>query len=249
MASEEFLYGLHSVELAIKRDKKRIKRVYLLHASKNAKLQKIIQLCKAHHIAFEMVDKLFFTQYQLEKVNHQGVTALVEAKTMGSEADLKRLLENLSHEPLILLLDGVTDPHNLGACLRTANAAGVDALVVPKDRSVGLNATACKVASGAADVTPVFQVTNLNRTIDYLKSLNIWLYGTAGEVKDTLYTTTFTGGVALVMGSEGEGLRQSTRSHCDFLIKIPMLGQVSSLNVSVATGVVLFEVVRQRVAQ
>ena len=143
-------------------------------------------------------------------------------------------------------LDGVTDPHNLGACLRSADAAGVHAVIVPKDRSAQLNATAKKVACGAAESVPLIRVTNLARTMRMLQEENIWIVGTAGEADHTLYQSKMTGRLALVMGAEGEGMRRLTREHCDELISIPMAGSVSSLNVSVATGICLFEAVRQR---
>ena len=147
---------------------------------------------------------------------------------------------------LILVLDGVTDPHNLGACIRSADAAGVDAVVVPKDKSADLTPIARKVACGAAEVMPFARVTNIARTLEALKERNVWVFGAAGEAEKAIYDNDLTGSMALVMGAEGAGLRRLTREHCDFLVKLPMSGSVSSLNVSVATGVCLFEVVRQR---
>ena len=163
-----------------------------------------------------------------------------------SEADLYSIIENAGADPLILVLDGITDPHNLGACLRTADAAGVHAVVVPKDNSASLNDTARKVASGAAETVPLIVVTNLARTLKKLQQLGVWLSGAAGEAAENLYDTDLTGPRAIVMGAEGSGMRRLTRETCDQLISIPMRGSVSSLNVSVATGVVLFEVMRQR---
>ena len=156
------------------------------------------------------------------------------------------MLEELQNPALLLVLDGVTDPHNLGACLRSADAAGVDAVIVPKDKSADLNATVRKVACGAAEVIPFVRVTNLARTLEGLKQRGVWLYGTAGEAENTIYNSDLTGSLAIVMGAEGAGLRRLTRETCDHLVKLPMAGSVSSLNVSVATGVCLFEVVRQR---
>lgn len=161
------------------------------------------------------------------------------------ENDLPDLIAALDN-PFFLILDGVTDPHNLGACLRSADAAGVHAVIVPKDRSAQLNATAKKVACGAAENVPLIRVTNLARTMRMLQEENIWIVGTAGEADHTLYQSKMTGRLALVMGAEGEGMRRLTREHCDELISIPMAGSVSSLNVSVATGICLFEAVRQR---
>jgi len=151
--------------------------------------------------------------------------------------------------PLLLVLDGVTDPHNIGACLRTCDAAGAHGLIVPKDKSGSLTPTAVKIASGASDTVPFFAVTNLARTLEALKERGIWIYGTAGEASSSVYQTKLTGAIALVMGAEGKGMRRLTRETCDSLIHIPMKGSVSSLNVSVASGVCLFEIVRQRLSE
>ncbi len=175
---------------------------------------------------------------------HQGVVAQVsESKRSHSLDDT---LDAVSGPPLVLVLDGIQDPHNLGACLRVADAAGVSAVVAPKDRAVGLNATVAKVASGAAETVPYFQVTNLARTLRELKERSIWIVGTDEEAKDDLFSADFPEAVAWVLGAEGEGMRRLTREHCDFLVRIPMQGAVGSLNVSVAAGIVLFESVRRR---
>ncbi len=176
---------------------------------------------------------------------HQGIVARVKPGRQYGENDLPDLLAAHA-QPFLLILDGVTDPHNLGACLRSADAAGVHAVIVPKDRSAQLNATAKKVACGAAESVPLIRVTNLARTMRLLQEENVWIVGTAGEADHTLYQSKMTGPLALVMGAEGEGMRRLTREHCDELISIPMVGSVSSLNVSVATGICLFEAVRQR---
>ena len=177
---------------------------------------------------------------------HQGIIARTHPLKELNENDLDHILQQQS-SPLLVVLDGITDPHNLGACLRTADAAGVSAVIVPKDKSAQLNSTARKVACGAAENVPLIRVTNLSRTLRELQQQhNIWVIGTAGEATETLYQTKLTGPLALVMGAEGEGMRRLTREHCDQLISIPMAGTVSSLNVSVATGVCLFEIVRQR---
>jgi 23S rRNA (guanosine2251-2'-O)-methyltransferase len=163
------------------------------------------------------------------------------------EDGLHALLEGLDRPPFVLVLDGVQDPHNLGACLRSADAAGVDAVVAPRDRSVGLTPVACKVASGAAETVPFFQVTNLVRTLEALRDAHrLWVVGTAGEAQTLIYDADLRGRLALVMGGEEKGLRRLTREHCDRLVRLPMAGTVESLNVSVATGVALFEAVRQR---
>jgi 23S rRNA (guanosine2251-2'-O)-methyltransferase len=178
---------------------------------------------------------------------HQGVVALCRlGGAVMDEPGLIMLLDSLAHPPLLLVLDEVTDPHNLGACLRTADAAGVDAVIVPRDRAAPLNMTARKVACGAADTLPFVVVTNLSRTLEALRARGIWVAGAAGEADATIYSIDFRVPTAIVMGSEGKGLRRLTREHCDYLMSIPMAGALSSLNVSVATGLCLFEAVRQR---
>jgi 23S rRNA (guanosine2251-2'-O)-methyltransferase len=160
--------------------------------------------------------------------------------------NLSELIDSIQGPPLLLLLDGVTDPHNLGACLRVADGAGAHAVIAPKDRAVGLNATAAKVASGAADNVPYITVTNLARAMRELQEHDIWLTGTTDDAESTIYDVDYTGGVAFVMGSEGEGMRRLTRENCDRLVSVPMLGSVESLNVSVASGICLYEARRQR---
>lgn len=179
--------------------------------------------------------------------NHQGIIARVKPAKQLNENDIDDILAQ--HEsPLLLVLDGVTDPHNLGACLRNADAAGAAAIIVPKDRSAPMNATVSKVACGAAEVVPLIRVTNLARTMRTLQEKGIWFVGTAGEATHDIYQAKLTGPLAIVMGAEGDGMRRLTRETCDDLIKIPMAGSVSSLNVSVASGICLFEAVRQRIA-
>jgi 23S rRNA (guanosine2251-2'-O)-methyltransferase len=177
---------------------------------------------------------------------HQGVVA--KAGEVSLARNLDELLDAIEGPPLILILDGITDPHNLGACLRVADGAGAHAVIAPKDRAVGLNATAAKVASGAADTVPYITVTNLARTMREIKERDIWLIGTSDDAEKNLYQADFSGagGVALVMGSEGEGMRRLTRETCDLLVHVPMFGSVESLNVSVASGICLYEARRQR---
>jgi 23S rRNA (guanosine2251-2'-O)-methyltransferase len=177
---------------------------------------------------------------------HQGVVARVAVKDLGHSLD--GILEQVQGPPLLLLLDGVTDPHNLGACLRVANAAGVHAVIAPKDRAAGISATVSKVASGAAEATPYLMVTNLARTIDELKEREIWVVGTDERAEQSLYQANLPEAIAWVLGAEGEGMRRLTREKCDLLVRIPMAGEVASLNVSVATGICLFESVRRRAA-
>jgi 23S rRNA (guanosine2251-2'-O)-methyltransferase len=174
------------------------------------------------------------------------VVAETGAAPVIGENELPEFLDALPHPAFLLILDGIQDPHNLGACLRTADAAGVDAVILPRDRSAPLNATVRKVACGAAEFVPVVRVTNLARIMRAIRDRGIWVYGAAGEAESTLYQTDLSGPLALVLGGEGKGLRRLTREHCDGLVSIPLDGSVSSLNVSVATGVCLFEARRQR---
>jgi 23S rRNA (guanosine2251-2'-O)-methyltransferase len=176
---------------------------------------------------------------------HQGIVATAKPGKVLNEHDLDIIIKNEA-SPFLLVLDGVTDPHNLGACLRTADAAGVHAVIVPKDKSASLSPTVRKVACGAAEVIPLIQVTNLSRTLKAMQDNGVWIIGTAGEAEQSLYECKLTGPTALVMGAEDKGMRRLTRENCDELIKLPMAGSVSSLNVSVATGVCLYEIVRQR---
>ncbi|MEP5764703.1 MAG: 23S rRNA (guanosine(2251)-2'-O)-methyltransferase RlmB [Halieaceae bacterium] len=241
----ELIYGLHAVDALLRREPARVQCLYVQAGRGDKRMTAMLELARN-----QGVDVVELSRYELDvKVEgrHQGVIARVEGGDKSwDEQGLWQLLDGLERPALILVLDGVTDPHNLGACLRSADAAGVNAVIVPKDKSADLNATVRKVACGAAEVVPFVRVTNLARTLDGLKERGIWLYGAAGEAENTLYNNDLTGSCAIVMGAEGAGLRRLTRDHCDHLVKLPMAGSVSSLNVSVATGVCLFEVVRQR---
>jgi 23S rRNA (guanosine2251-2'-O)-methyltransferase len=208
-------------------------------------MHSIVVLAEKNNIPLTTVSR-----QELDKMvngHHQGIIADCSEHPTYHETDLECLLAEIS-KPLLLVLDSITDPHNLGACLRSADAAGVDAVIIPKDKSATVNATVRKVACGAAESVPIISVTNLARVLRQLKDAGIWLYGLAGEAQESIYKADLTGNVAIVMGAEGSGLRRLTRDHCDYLVNIPMLGHVNSLNVSVATGVALFEVVRQRSA-
>ena len=238
------VFGIHAVTTLLNRDPERVKRLFIVQGRVDPKVEKILTLANQTGVHVESISK-----HRLdERVDgvHQGV--LAEAKPLPTLGDkeLFKLLDEGEQIPLLLVLDGVTDPHNLGACLRTADAAGVTAVIAPRDKSAPLNATVMKVACGAADAVPYFQVTNLSRTLNQLQERGIWVVGTAGEAQGSIYQTDLTGPLALVMGAEGKGMRRLTREQCDLLINIPMAGEVSSLNVSVATGVTLFEIVRQR---
>ncbi len=244
---KNIVYGLHAIEALIKQSPEEIQTLLIQKERRDQRMNQLIDLAQTQHVSIQRVALEQLEKYAPERV-HQGVVALCAGKEqkVWQEHDLENLLENIDGPPLLLILDGVQDPHNLGACLRSANAAGVHAVIAPKDRAVGITPVVRKVACGAAELTPFISVTNLARTIRELKEKGIWLYGADGEATQTLYEMDFKGPAAIVMGAEGEGLRRLTRDECDFLISIPMLGSVSSLNVSVATGVCLFEVIRQR---
>ncbi len=244
MSDKHWVYGIHAVEALLQTQSNRIEELWVQQGRQNKRMQNIIQhaeqlgiLCKT--LARDELDK------QVDG-RHQGVLALSKPAQTLREKDLSILLDSIDHPPFVLILDGVTDPHNLGACLRTADAAGVDLVIAPKDNSAPLNATVRKVACGAAEVVPLIQVTNLARTMKELQQRGIWITGTAGEAETSVYDADLKGAVALVMGAEGKGMRRLTRENCDYLVKLPMAGSVSSLNVSVATGICLFEAVRQR---
>jgi len=241
----ELLFGIHSVLAALERHPERIAGVWLDARRRDGALQEIRAAAHARGIAVHEVARRDLEQMQ-PGGHHQGVVARVAAAAGLGEGDLPALLAGLGQPAFLLVLDGVQDPHNLGACLRSADAAGVQAVIVPKDRAVGLTATVRKVASGAAESVPLVTVTNLARTLEQLQQAGIWLVGLAGEAEQSLYELDLTGPLALVLGGEGKGLRRLTRERCDFLGRLPMAGSVESLNVSVAAGVALFEAVRQR---
>lgn len=242
----ELIYGLHAVEALLKHNRDSILELLVQQGRHDARMEHLITQAGRLNIGISEVPRSTLDE-RTGGVVHQGIAALCRPlKLERSEGFLDQLLQGLDHPPLLLVLDGVTDPHNLGACLRTAEAAGVDAVIVPKDKSALLSPTARKVACGAAEVIPFIAVTNLARTLKHLQQAGIWVLGAAGEATQSLYQSDLKGPLALVMGSEGTGMRRLTREHCDVLFSIPMAGEVSSLNVSVATGVTLFEAVRQR---
>lgn len=243
----EPVYGLHAVITLLERSPEQIMELWLLDTRNDKRMQKVLDLARAQEIAVRETDKGLMNQ-KTEEANHQGVIAWRKPRQNVTEKHLPEILDNLTGTALILILDGITDPHNLGACLRTADAAGAQLVLAPKDQSAPLNATVAKVACGAAEVVPYIQVTNLARTMKELQERGIWIIGTAGEADQDIYQQDLTGPVALVMGAEGSGMRRLTREKCDFLANIPMAGEVSSVNVSVATGICLFEAVRQRKA-
>ena len=244
MSQWEKVYGVHAVEALLRHHPKRVKQLWLAEGRQDPRVQALVELAGQARVSVGTRDRKELDEWA-EGV-HQGVVAEVSPSQVWGENMLEELLERSTGPALLLVLDGVTDPHNLGACLRTADAAGALAVIVPKDKSATLNATVRKVACGAAEVIPLVAVTNLARTLEKLQQRGLWIVGTAGEATQMLYELDLTGPTVLVMGAEGKGMRRLTRDHCDYLAKLPMQGSVSSLNVSVATGVCLFEIVRQR---
>jgi 23S rRNA (guanosine2251-2'-O)-methyltransferase len=245
MPETQRVYGLHAVRALLGRGGARVQRAWVQEGRDDPRLNELVDALAARGVAAERVPRRELDR-MLGGARHQGVLVEIQPAAVGGERELEEFLEVFAGPALLLVLDGVTDPHNLGACLRTADAAGVQAVILPKDKSVGITPVVRKVACGAAETLPAFLVTNLARSLRTLQDAGVWIYGAAGEAEQTLYEVDFTGSVAVVLGAEGGGLRRLTREHCDGLVKIPMAGTVESLNVSVATGVLLYEVVRQR---
>lgn len=239
------IYGLHAVQAALDVPVTRIKEIWLAADRNDDRIQAIFDAAQqqgvvVHKSERETVDKIAPT------VQHQGCAARCKPLEILDETGLMSLLANLTEPAFLLILDGVQDPHNLGACLRTAEAAGVHAVVAPRDRATGLTATAIKISSGSAERVPFVQVTNLARFLKDLQQSGVWLVGTSGDCSTSLYEADFSGATAVILGAEGAGIRRLTREHCDQVVFIPMQGQAESLNVSVAAGVCLFEAYRQR---
>ena len=243
-SAQEWVYGIHSVQTLLKTAADRISEVRVQKNRRDQRLSKVCKLAETQGVAMQWVSRDELDE--LAPGNHQGIVALARGGEIHDEKFLFALLENLQQTPLLLVLDGVTDPHNLGACLRSADAAGVQAVIAPKDRSAGITSVVQKVACGAAETVPYVVVTNLARTLRQLQDRGLWLVGTSGDAERTVYEADLAAPTALVMGAEGSGLRRLTGESCDVLVKLPMAGSVESLNVSVAAGVCLFEAVRQR---
>ncbi|MHB8446824.1 MAG: 23S rRNA (guanosine(2251)-2'-O)-methyltransferase RlmB [Rudaea sp.] len=244
----ELIFGIHSVEAALTHDPANILELYLESDSHNARLKELSDRARDAGVKPHARDKAALDK-MTGGARHQGAVARYRTPPPRAEADLAVLVENAGAQALLLVLDGVTDPHNLGACLRSAEAAGITAVIVPKDKAAGITPTVRKASAGAADRIAFFAVTNLARTLKNLKQAGVWLVGLAGDVEQDFYALDLKGATAIVMGSEGEGMRRLTRESCDYLAHIPMRGSVESLNVSVATGVALFEALRQREAK
>jgi 23S rRNA (guanosine2251-2'-O)-methyltransferase len=239
------LFGLHAVKAALDYSPEKIVRVWVDAQRVDKRLGKIVEDLVALGIDPEKTERKKLDRLA-DGSNHQGIAMEVTMPGELSENDLKTMVEYLADPALLLVLDNVQDPHNLGACLRTADATGVHGIIITKDNATGITPTVCKVASGAAETVPVYQVTNLSRTLRWLKGEGVWVMGAAGEAQQTVHQTDLTVPMALVIGAEGTGLRRLTKENCDLLMKLPMLGKVESLNLSVATGVFLYETVRQR---
>ncbi|WP_338848163.1 23S rRNA (guanosine(2251)-2'-O)-methyltransferase RlmB [Massilia sp. W12] len=242
----KFIFGFHAVTSRLRHAASSIEEIYVEAQRQDRRMLDLLAQAKAAGVRVIMAEGVRLDQ-MVGTRRHQGVVANAEPLSLARNLD--ELLDMVQGPPLLMILDGITDPHNLGACLRVADGAGAHAVIVPKDRAVGLNATAIKVASGAADSVPYITVTNLARTMRDLKERDIWLIGAADDAPQDLYQADFAGPCAIVMGSEGEGMRRLTRETCDLLVSIPMAGAVESLNVSVASGVCLYEARRQRMAR
>lgn len=247
MSEGTLIVGLHAVQAAVRYEPGRVSEVWVERRRRDGRMQRLRRQlealdCPLHEVERRELDRL------TGGAAHQGVAIRYAGPPPQGDDELEALLDGLAGTPFLLVLDQVQDPHNLGACLRTAEGAGVDAVITPRDRAVGLTPVVHKVAAGAAETLPLFQVTNLARALRRLRARGIWLVGAADAAPASLYATDLSGPLALVLGAEGEGLRRLTREACDQLVAIPMAGRVESLNVSVAAGVMLYEAVRQRAA-
>lgn len=244
MSNKRLIYGFHAVNARLWQNPKSVIELYVQEGKNDVRTREVLEKAVRENVRvhFAGVDRLHAMS---KEARHQGVVAFVDASK--NHVHLEDVLENLQEPPFLLVLDGITDPHNLGACLRTADAMGVHAVIAPKDKSAGLNATVSKVACGAAETVPYITVTNLARTLRELKEYGIWIVGTDMLGEQDLFHYEVPNSVAWVMGNEGEGMRRLTREHCDMLVSIPMFGMVESMNISVSAGMVLAETRRQRV--
>lgn len=243
--NEQYVYGLHAVTALLTNRYRSIKVLYVNQERVDKRLHDLLDLAQQNNIPVERLSAHRMDQ-RFAEFTHQGVVAVASNLPEYNESDLGQLL-SLSKQPaLILILDGVTDPHNLGACLRSADGAGVDFVIIPKDKNASVTPVVSKVACGAAESVPIVRVTNLARSMAVIKQLGVWLYGAAGEATESVYKLDCKASIGIVMGAEGSGMRRLTRDQCDGLFALPMLGSVTSLNVSVATGICLYEVLRQR---
>jgi len=243
--SQAKVFGIHAAGAALDYSAAKIKRAWVDHQRQDKRLMPLLDALNKYQIPVVKADRKKLDALA-EGKNHQGIILEVQLPGVRTEADLKSAVQSLDTPAFFLVLDQVQDPHNLGACLRTADAVGADGIIIPKDNSAGITATVCKVASGAAETVPVYQVVNLARTLRWLKQQQIWIFGSSGDAEQSVFAADLTLPLALIMGTEGTGMRQLTAKQCDFLVKIPMQGTVESLNVSVAAGIMMYEVRRQR---
>ncbi len=243
--SQAKVFGIHAAGAALDYSAAKIKRAWVDHQRQDKRLMPLLDALNKYQIPVVKADRKKLDALA-EGKNHQGIILEVQLPGVRTEADLKSAVQSLDTPAFFLVLDQVQDPHNLGACLRTADAVGADGIIIPKDNSAGITATVCKVASGAAETVPVYQVVNLARTLRWLKQQQIWIFGSSGDAERSVFAADLTLPLALIMGTEGTGMRQLTAKQCDFLVKIPMQGTVESLNVSVAAGIMMYEVRRQR---
>jgi 23S rRNA (guanosine2251-2'-O)-methyltransferase len=243
----DLLIGIHAVDAALTHDAGNLVELYIEAGSQNPRVKELGERAREMGVKPHARDRAALDR-MTGGARHQGVVARYKAPTPLPESALEGLAAGAGRAALFLVLDGITDPHNFGACLRSAEAAGVTAVVVPKDRAVGVTPTVRRASAGAADRVPIVSATNLARALRHLKEAGVWLVGLAGDAPQSLYALDLGGPMAIVLGSEGEGLRRLTRQHCDFLARIPMRGDIDSLNVSVTAGIALFEALRQRPA-
>lgn len=245
MSQLDYIYGYHAILRALRQSSQNIKTLFVQQGIAEKRLAELLHLASDIGISVQYMAKAKLDALVAHQ-NHQGVVAVYKPEKAQAQMDIKDLLAELKTPAFLLILDGVQDPHNLGACIRSAHAAGVHAIIAPKDNAVGITPVVRKVACGAAELTPFIQVTNLATTMRYLKEQGIWLFGASEHAQQSLYQTNLTGPVAIVMGAEGKGMRRLTSDNCDALFSIPTYGTIASLNVSVATGICLFEAARQR---
>lgn len=245
---QEFIYGFHAISAMVRQSPDSVIRVYVEKTKRDTRTASLTQLLESNTVSYELVSRSEL-QNRVGSVVHQGVVARIHKRDNRVKADLPSVLSNLTDNETLLILDGIVDPVNLGGCLRVADAAGVNTVILPRDKSAPVTAVTRKVAAGAAESVNIITVTNLVRTIDMLKNHKFWIFGLADDTGESLYNQHFEGRIAVVMGNEGKGLRQLTRKSCDHLLAIPMQGHVESLNVAVATGITLYEINRQRIAQ
>ena len=245
MSKKEILPGIHTVSALLNRQPERVQALWVEQNKHNARIDSLAEQASSLGISIQQVQRNKLDQL-CESAQHQGIAASCSVTSMLDEHDLIHQLQTSSTPPLLLILDEVSDAHNFGACLRTANAAGVDAVIVAQRNSAPLTPAVHKTASGATVSLPIVKAANLSRFIDAIKKVGVWVYGAAGEATESIYQSNLSGPTAIVMGAEGQGLRRLTQERCDQLYSLPMLGDVESLNVSVATGIFLYEALRQR---